>query len=172
MSATARLVGPDEAVGLRERLAEILVDGVAGGASIGFLDGFSVADAAAWWDGVLADHRAGRLVLIGGWVGPDLVGTVQLGLSSMPNGRFRGDVRKLVVHRNARRHGVASALMRALDAEARGRGLRTLVLDTATGSPAEGFYAGLGWTRVGVIPDYALWPDGAPCATTLFWKAV
>jgi hypothetical protein len=30
----------------------------------------------------------------------------------------------------------------------------------------------LGWTRVGVIPNYALYPNGRPCDTTVFWKDV
>ena len=28
----------------------------------------------------------------------------------------------------------------------------------------------LGWSRVGVIPNYALYPDGRPCPTTVFYK--
>ena len=44
--------------------------------------------------------------------------------------------------------------------------------DTATGSDAERLYPRLGWERCGVIPDYALWPDGGLCATTVFWKRV
>jgi alkylation response protein AidB-like acyl-CoA dehydrogenase len=46
------------------------------------------------------------------------------------------------------------------------------VLDTVAGDNAERLYARLGWTRVGVIPGYALFPDGRPCDTTVFWKAV
>lgn len=53
---------------------------------------------------------------------------------------------------------------------ARGAGKRLLVLDTATGSKAEQLYSEWGWTKAGVIPDYALMPDGTPCDTTFFWK--
>jgi hypothetical protein len=31
-------------------------------------------------------------------------------------------------------------------------------------------YTREGWQRCGVIPDYALWPDGRLCATTVFFK--
>jgi hypothetical protein len=55
-----------------------------------------------------------------------------------------------------------------LEAAAEGRTL--LVLDTVTGDPAERLYERLGWTKVGVIPDYALYPDGRPCDTTVFYK--
>ncbi|MBN8931159.1 MAG: GNAT family N-acetyltransferase, partial [Rhizobium pusense] len=33
-------------------------------------------------------------------------------------------------------------------------------------------YPRLGWERVGVIPDYALFPDGRFCSTTLFYKRI
>jgi hypothetical protein len=31
-------------------------------------------------------------------------------------------------------------------------------------------YQRLGWTKAGVIPNYALYPDGRFCDTTIFWK--
>lgn len=45
-----------------------------------------------------------------------------------------------------------------------------LVLDTVTGGDAERLYMRLGWTRAGIIPNYALFPDGRWCDTTIFWK--
>lgn len=163
------LHGP-EALAARPALAEILADCVAGGASVSFMSPFPAEAAAAWWDGVLEAERTGRTVLFGAWLGDDLVGTVQLGLDTPPNQPHRADLKKLLVHRRARERGVARALMGAAEAEARRRGLTLLVLDTVTGSPAERLYAGLGWNRVGIIPNYALWPDGRLCDTTVFWK--
>jgi hypothetical protein len=55
---------------------------------------------------------------------------------------------------------------------ARAEGKTLLVLDTVTGDDAERLYERVGWTRVGVIPGYALSPDGRPCDTTVFWKAL
>jgi hypothetical protein len=60
--------------------------------------------------------------------------------------------------------------MRAIEQAARNAGKTLLVLDTATGEAAERLYARLGWTRVGAIPNYALFPDGRPCSTTIFYK--
>jgi len=88
------------------------------------------------------------------------------------NQPHRADVAKLLVHRRARRRGVAEALMRALEAAARDEHKTLLVLDTVTGGDAERLYARIGWQRVGVIPNYALYPDGRPCATTYFYKDV
>ena len=81
-------------------------------------------------------------------------------------------MKKLLVRTDERGRGLARALMAAAEAEAARRGKTVLVLDTATGSPAESIYGRLGWQRVGVIPDYALYPDGRYCGTTLFYKRV
>jgi hypothetical protein len=62
--------------------------------------------------------------------------------------------------------------MERAEAEARAAGKTLLVLDTVTGDPAERLYEAMGWNRVGVIPNFALYPDGRPCATTFFWKAL
>ena len=44
-----------------------------------------------------------------------------------------------------------------------------LVLDTASDA-AERLYERCGWQRVGIIPDFALMPDGARCATVVYYK--
>jgi GNAT superfamily N-acetyltransferase len=103
--------------------------------------------------------------------GEGIAGTVQL-ITDMPeNQPHRADVAKLLVHRRARGTGIGRRLMEAVEEAARGQGRRVLVLDTANAT-AERLYEGLGWQRVGVVPDYALMPDGALCATTFFYKHV
>jgi GNAT superfamily N-acetyltransferase len=155
-----------------EALAAILADCVAGGASVGFMLPFTLDDARAWWQTRLAGLARGDTLLFGGFVDGELLGTAQLGLDRPSNQLHRADVRKVLVHRKARRCGLAGGLMTALEAEARRRGLLLLTLDTATGSAAERLYERLGYTRAGMIPRYALWPDGRFCDTTLFWKAI
>lgn len=168
--STIRLIGADEAEARIDELAEVLVDCVEGGASVGFLSPYGPVDAGAYWRGVAA-AVAGEATLL--FVAEDegrIVGTVQLGIGLPPNQPHRADLKKLLVLGAARGRGHARALMTAAEAEAFARGRTVLVLDTATGSPAEAIYARLGWSRVGVIPDYALYPDGSFCATTLFFK--
>jgi GNAT superfamily N-acetyltransferase len=75
----------------------------------------------------------------------------------------------MLVHRRARRRGVGEALMRAAEDAARQAGKSLLVLDTASGD-AERLYARLGWTLVGVVPDYALWPNGGLCPTSFYYR--
>jgi GNAT superfamily N-acetyltransferase len=153
-------------------LAAVLADCVAGGASVSYMAPFSHENAreafAAWADDV---EGHGRL-LLAAYLDDRIVGTVQVVFAAPPNQPHRADVAKLLVHRSARRRGVAQLLMEHAEAEARAEGRTLLVLDTVTGDDAERLYARLGWTRVGVIPNYALYPDGRPCDTTVFWKAV
>ena len=155
-------------------LADILVDCVEGGASVSFMAPLTRATADAFWRGVAEGVAAGDRVLL---VAEDpatgeLVGTVQLVFAGPENQPHRADVAKMLVRRSARRRGVGGTLMRAVERAARAAGRTLLVLDTVTGSDADRLYRRLGWTAVGVVPGYALWPDGRPCDTTFFYKAV
>ena len=154
-----------------DELADVLVDCVVGGAAVGFMPPFGHEEAVAFFRGVIGAVVRGGIVLLAAKDGGRIVGTVQLGVDLPPSQPHRADVKKLLVHRSARRHGIGPALMAKLEEEARARRRLLLVLDTATG-PAERLYARLGWTRAGVIPDYALRPDGSPCDIVFFWKRV
>lgn len=153
-------------------LAAVLVDCVEGGASVSYMTPFTIDDGrrvfGEWADDV---ERGGRL-LVAAFDGDVLVGTVQVVLALPPNQPHRGEIAKLLVHRKARRRGIAKLLMAAAESEARAEARTLLVLDTVTGDPAEFLYEQLDWQRVGVIPGYALYPDGRPCDTTVFWKAI
>jgi GNAT superfamily N-acetyltransferase len=152
----------------------VLADCVAGGASVSFMAPLAPEAARAFWRDVARGVAAGdRLLLVAedGRGGP-VLGTVQVVFARPENQPHRADVAKMLVRRSARRRGVGGRLMRAAEAAAAGAGRTLLVLDTVTGSDAERLYARLGWTRVGVVPDFALWPDGRPCDTTFFYKRV
>jgi GNAT superfamily N-acetyltransferase len=152
-------------------LAGVLVDCVAGGASVSFMHPLSHERALAFWrrvaDGVAADQRA---VLVAEDA-QGVCGTVQLVLDQPENQPHRADLAKLLVHRRARRRGLGEALMREAESMARDCGKTLLVLDTASGD-AERIYERLGWVRVGAVPDFALLPHGGLCATTFFYRHV
>jgi GNAT superfamily N-acetyltransferase len=160
-----RVVEPGEHL---DDLAAVLFDCVDGGASVGYMAPFTLEDARA----AMAGFTDGSRVVLAAFDGDRLVGTAQLVPSPMPNQPHRGDVAKVLVHRAARGKGVASKLMERIEAEAESRGITVLVLDTVTGSAADRLYTRLGWQRVGPVPNYALTPDGAPCETTFFYKAL
>jgi GNAT superfamily N-acetyltransferase len=153
-------------------LGDVLIDCVEGGDSIGFMLPMSRDKADRFWRGVAASAARGeRLVFAACDASGDIVGTVSVVLAQPENQPHRGDVTKMLVHRRARRRGVGDALLAAAERAAFEAGKTLLVLDTAS-ADAERLYARRGWTRCGVIPDYALYPDGRFCATTVFYKAL
>lgn len=155
-----------------DALAEVLIDCVAGGASVSFMHPLTADKARAFWRRVAAALPTGERALLVAEDGTGIVGTVQLLLDQPENQPHRADLSKMLVHRRARRQGLGAALMRAAETAARDEGKTLLVLDAVTGGDAERLYAGLGWGRVGIIPGYALWPDGRPCDTTVFYKSL
>ncbi len=159
--------------GLAKALAEVLIDCVAGGASVSFMAPLSQDKALGFWEGVLAAAERGeRLVLIAEDTAGQVHGTVQVLLDMPDNQPHRADIAKMLVHRRARRCGLGEALMRQAETLARKAGRTLLVLDTVTGGDAERLYRRLGWQRVGDIPGYALWPEGGLCSTTYYFRAL
>jgi GNAT superfamily N-acetyltransferase len=152
-----------------EGLAAVLADCVEGGASVGFMQPYSLDRAVAWWRGLAGDVAAGRRALLVAEDEQGIVGTVHLVLAQPDNQPHRADLCKMLVMRRGRRQGVGAALMDAAEREARAAGKTLLVLDTAS-AEAERLYARMGWTRLGVIPGYALLPDGGVCDTTYFYR--
>lgn len=162
----------DEAAKSVDALAAVLVDCVEGGASVNFMWPFPHERAVTFWEGVVAKVARGEAILLAAKDSEGICGTVHLSTAVPENQPHRADVTKMLVHRRARRQGIGEALLREIEREAAAAGRTTLVLDTVTGSDAERLYRRGGWNVCGVIPNYALFPDGRPCATTVFWKDV
>jgi GNAT superfamily N-acetyltransferase len=153
-----------------EELAEIAIDCVEGGASVGFMHPLTRESALAFWRRVAPAVAAGERALFAVADAHGLCGTVQLVLAQPDNQPHRADLTKMLVHRRARRRGVGAALMLAAEAEARACGKTLLVLDTVTGSDGARLYERLGWQRVGEIPGYALLPRGGLVGTTVYYR--
>jgi GNAT superfamily N-acetyltransferase len=153
-------------------LTDVLIDCVEGGASVSFMLPLSRATARAYWEGTAVQLARGEcLVLAAREAGGAIVGTVQVLLQQPQNQPHRADLAKMLVHRRARRHGLGAMLLQAAEDAAVSVGKTLLVLDTAS-AEANRLYARQGWQRVGEIPDYALWPAGGLCATTLYYKRI
>lgn len=175
MSIIIRRISAGEARERAETLAaalsEVLIDCVEGGASVSFMLPLPRAKALAFWRGVLEGAaRNERVLLVAQTAEERIIGTVQLITSLPDNQPHRADIAKMLVHRDARRRGVAAQLMAAVDQAAREEGRTVLVLDTVTGGDAERLYLRAGWQVAGVVPNYALMPDGAYCGTTFMHK--
>ena len=151
-------------------LAALLVDAVDSGAAVSFLAPLSLAVARDWWQRtVYAAHAHAAVLVARDAVG--IVGTVQMHPAWAPNQPHRGEIAKLIVHRRARRSGLGDRLMGAAEDAARAAGLTLLTLDAKRGAAADLLYETRGWVRVGVIPDFAVDPDGTALHdTVVFYK--
>jgi len=151
-----------------EGLALLLLDATAAGASVGFLDSITLEEAAEWWRASIVNAA----VVLVARDDDGITGTVQLRTALMPNQRHRADVAKLLVHRRVRGEGLGRMLMEEIEGRARSAGFTLLTLDTKRGDAAESLYRRSGWSEVGVIPNYALNPDGSWCDTVVFYKEI
>lgn len=167
-----RVLNAVQARAAMDDLCAILCDCVEGGASVGFMLPMETDKAQAFWHSVANAVEAGDLVLVVAEHEGKIVGTAQLSLKLPPNQPHRADVKKLLVHRSARGLGLSRLLMAEIEKQAVLANKSLLVLDTATGELAEGIYEKLGWTKAGIVPDYALFPDGRFCDTSIFYKRV
>jgi ribosomal protein S18 acetylase RimI-like enzyme len=163
------IVKPRDFELLERCLAEIVADSVNSGAAISFMQPYSIDDGLRFWrEKVFPAIQDGTCVLLVALLNNEVVGTVQMSIGLPPNQPHRCDVAKMVVHRKARRRGVARQLMLALEARAKSLGKTLMTLDTRTGDGAELLYASVGFTKAGVIPHYAYDPDGCGLHSTTY----
>lgn len=167
-----RTISPHAFDGVRSALTGLLLDTVGHGASVGFLASIDEDEAGAYWRGVEAAVADESRVLLVAETDGMMQGTVQLDLCQRKNGINRAEVQKLMVHSAARRCGIASALMKAIEKEALARERGVLFLDTEAGAPAETLYRGLGYTFIGGIPEYACTPAGRWTSNAIYYKTL
>jgi GNAT superfamily N-acetyltransferase len=130
----------------------------------------ALAEARAFWEDVARGVAAGERVLLVAQRGGVAVGTVQVILALPPNQPHRSEITKMLVQPGDRGGGVGARLLAAAEDVARERGKSLLVLDTFKDTAAYRLYRRCGWTEVGAIPRYALWPDGRFGDTVVFYK--
>ena len=173
MEFTIEVLSPEKGPEVLPGLMELTRDAVESGASVGFLLPGHEAGIEAYWREVLRGMRpGGHAVIIALDRSGRVAGSVQLIRCAKANGRHRAEVAKLLVHRDFRRMGLGRGLMERLEILARRWGLSLMVLDTAT-EAAIRLYRSMSWTHLGVIPGYALDPDGSgPHDTHFYYKTL
>ena len=159
----------DEVRAHQNDLIDLLRDVVEGGSSVNFIAPLDVTTAAAFWERVAGEAAAGQRIVVAALEDNQAVGCVHLVLATQPNGVYRAEVQKVLVHSRWRRQGIATRLMQVIEDEARVAKRRTLVLDTEKGSGAEKLYERAGYTRVGVIPQFALDSTGSQFLDAVFF---
>ncbi len=171
MPVTIERFSGDEIRAHLDEFVDLLGDAVEHGSSVNFLAPLDPAEAAAFWEKIAGAVDSGERILIAALDGDQVVGSAQLVLAMQPNGRHRAEVQKVLVHTRARRQGIGRRLMKSIEDEARTAGRSLLVLDTEGGSAGEQLYERVGYTRVGVIPQFALNHDGSkPIDAVFFYK--
>jgi ribosomal protein S18 acetylase RimI-like enzyme len=156
----------------RAALSAILVEVVASGGSVSFMHPLDPVAAATYWDHALASAARDERVILGAWDGNVLAGTVTLLLDLPPNQPHRAEVAKLMTRPSHRGLGIATSLMKAVEAVAVERARTLLVLDTAVDGGAASLYTRLGFTLTGEIPEYAFKPHGGLTGTLIYWKRI
>lgn len=167
-----REIGASEAEKRIAELGAILVDAVAGGASVNFLAGFTQGEAENFWRGQLPGIAGGERHLLVADDGDKLVGTVVLTKAPQPNQPHRADVGKMLVLASLRRQGLGRRLLDAVEALALKHGRTLLMLDTTSGSAGDLLYRTCGWIEYGVVPGHALSTRGLPSDTSFFYKQI
>jgi GNAT superfamily N-acetyltransferase len=153
-------------------LADVLIDCVEGGDSVSFMLPMTQAKADAFWRNAAASAQRGeRRIVVAEDAHGDIVGTVSVVWAQPENQPHRADVAKMLVHRRARRRGIGAMLLSVAERVAKEAGKTVLVLDTSS-KDAERLYERGAWQRCGVIPNYALMPDGPYCDTVVFYKTL
>ncbi|HUQ30632.1 MAG TPA: GNAT family N-acetyltransferase [Pyrinomonadaceae bacterium] len=160
----------EQAHALLPQLITLLQDALQGGASVGFIPPLATETAKEYWLEAVEEVAQGKRVLLVSRQEGELTGSAQLGLVLKQNGRHRAEVQKLLVHTRFRNRGIGRQLMTAIEDEARAENRTLLVLDTERGSVAEGLYERCGYTRSGIIPQYALSSDSSFIDTVVFYK--
>jgi GNAT superfamily N-acetyltransferase len=121
-------------------------------------------------------HRAalgepGRVVLLAE-SGGDVVGMAHIAPSGAANAPHRAEVQRVVVAAEARGTGIGRDLMEAVEEIALARGLTLLWLTTHDASDACAFYEAVGYTKLGVMPEYSQRPDGGLAAAAFYYKVL
>lgn len=168
MPTIRRLSAPTDAE--IEALTDVLIDCVAGGASVSFMHPLPRERALEFWRRVTGGVVAGERVLLVAEDEHGVCGTVQLLFDMPDNQPHRADLMKMLVLQRARRSGVGGLLLRAAEDAARSAGKTLLVLDAVSGGDGARLYERHGWVRVGEIPNYALLPRGGLIPTTYYYR--
>ncbi|KAA8993792.1 GNAT family N-acetyltransferase [Affinibrenneria salicis] len=153
-----------------QELADLLIDAVSHGASVGYDAPVSYEEAESYFHRLRPAVAQGERFL---WIARDqdgIAGSIQLECCQKDNGRNRAEVQNLLVRSGKRRLGVGRQLLATLEKTALSQRRGLLYLNTQSGSPAESFYRSQGYRLLGELPDYACTPDGFYHPTAIYYK--
>jgi GNAT superfamily N-acetyltransferase len=156
-------------VAAAEDLGRLLLDAHAAGMALGLAAPLTPDRATAEWTATAAKLAPNDRVLLAARLEGRIVGTVQVVRASTENGRHRAEIVRFAVAGDMRGRGIGRLLLDAAVDRARTIGITLLWLTTHADTDSDRIYERLGWTRVGVIPGYAVRPDGALAANVFYY---
>ena len=153
-----------------DELAQLLLDAHASNMAIGLSAPLTCERARKEWL-----HLGSRLhdrsrILLAAVDDGAVVGAVHLARANADNGAHRAEVQRLVVRADRRGHGIGAALLDAVATRAQELGISLLWLTTHADTDSDAFYVRRGWTRLGVMPEYSMRPDGTLADNAFFHR--
>lgn len=153
----------------KDDLCGLVIQVVGEGASIGFLPPLSRVESMEYWNEV---SEQSNIILYVATLNDKVVGSIQLHLTTKPNGLHRAEIAKLMTHPQYRRHGIGKLLMTQAEKRAVEEGRRLIVLDTREGDTSNHLYTKLNYQRVGNIPGFAKSANGEFHSTIIYYKTL
>jgi acetyltransferase len=138
--------------------------------ALGALDTMGLAVLERGYRDVVAALADRERVLIVADEAQEIVGMVQLVFSGATNADHRAEVQRLGVSAGAGGRGTGRQLMAAVEEAARESGVTLLWLTTHDGTEACAFYEAIGYTKLGVMPNYSRRPDGTLWPGAFYFK--
>jgi GNAT superfamily N-acetyltransferase len=151
-------------------LAQLLLDAHAANMALGLSATLTAEHAREIWIETAAKLDPARRVLLAAREDGLVVGTVQIVRAEAENGAHRAEVQRLAVRGDRRGQGLGRELLEAAVEQARAMGLRLLWLTTHEGTDSDGFYAAVGWSRLGAVPAYSVRPDGTLAGGAFYYR--
>ncbi len=138
--------------------------------ALGALDTMGRGALERWYHGVVAGLDDRDRLLVVAEEGDQLVGMVQLVFSGATNAEHRAEVQRVGVAADARGRGIGGGLMAAVEDVARDHRITLLWLTTHDATDACVFYEAIGYTKLGVMPNYSRRPDGTLWPGAFYFK--
>ncbi|WP_316195205.1 MULTISPECIES: GNAT family N-acetyltransferase [unclassified Bradyrhizobium] len=166
------IVELDNSEDIREQLADMLMETVAGGATLNFMHPLAKSAALAFWQKSFESVASGNRIILGALDGTRLVGTLSILLDCGDNQSHRCEIGKVMTSLSHRGKGIGSQLVAAAERTARARQRSLMVVTTATGGTAHNLYERMGFVHAGTIPYFGSDPYGKMEGCMFYWKQI
>lgn len=138
--------------------------------ALGALDTMGRGALERWYHGVVAGLDDRDRIFVVAEEEDRLRGMAQLVFSGATNAEHRAEVQRVGVAADARGRGIGRSLMAAVEEVAGEHRITLLWLTTHDGTDACVFYEAIGYTKLGVMPNYSRRPDGMLWPGAFYFK--